>query len=91
VSFTSQWIDAATAKAWGLLVEVVEPEELMDAAKEIAEGITANDGKTVALFKHLLQSGLKLPLGDALRMERATALEFYKGMGDVGANWQSKL
>lgn len=92
-SFSSSWISADKAVAWGLLVDVVEPDALMDAARELAEGIIANDQKTVAHFKHVLQDGLRLPFGEGLTMERQEALAFYGSMDMAGVTggWQSKL
>ena len=36
-SFSSKWITAEEALAWGLLVDVVEPDALMDAARGLAD------------------------------------------------------
>jgi enoyl-CoA hydratase len=41
MSFTGDFIDAATALAWGLVVEVVPHERLLERAREIATGVAS--------------------------------------------------
>jgi enoyl-CoA hydratase len=41
MSFTGDFIDAATALAWGLVAEVVVHEQLLERAREIAAGVAS--------------------------------------------------
>ena len=50
-------IDAATALSYGLVNKVVEPDELLDAAKEMAEKIASRGPAAVALVKSCVNKG----------------------------------
>lgn len=50
-------IDAATALSYGLVNRVVEPDELLGAAKEIAEQIASRGPSAVALVKACVNKG----------------------------------
>ncbi len=50
-------IDAATALSYGLVNRVVEPDELMDAAKEVAGQIAARGPSAIALVKACVNKG----------------------------------
>jgi enoyl-CoA hydratase len=41
MSFTGDFIDAATALSWGLVAEVVVHERLLERAREIAAGVAS--------------------------------------------------
>jgi enoyl-CoA hydratase len=53
MSFTGDFIDAETAYAWGLVVEVVPHEGLMDRAREIASTIAAIPTESVRAVRRL--------------------------------------
>lgn len=57
MALTGRPIDAATALEWGLVSRVVEPEELLDAALEVAREIAANPPQVVRMTKRLLREG----------------------------------
>jgi enoyl-CoA hydratase len=50
-------IDAKTALSYGLVNKVVEPDELMDAAREMAEQIASRGPAAVALVKACVNKG----------------------------------
>jgi enoyl-CoA hydratase len=50
-------IDAETALSWGLVNKVVEPDALMDAAKEMAVRIAKNGPAAVGLVKACVNKG----------------------------------
>ncbi len=50
-------IDAETALAWGLVNRVVEPEALLDTAKEVANQIVSRGPAAVALVKACVNRG----------------------------------
>jgi enoyl-CoA hydratase len=47
MTFTGDFIDAATAYEWGLVVEVVPHESLMDRAREVASTIASIPAENV--------------------------------------------
>jgi 2-(1,2-epoxy-1,2-dihydrophenyl)acetyl-CoA isomerase len=55
--FTAKSIDAATALAWGLVSEVVEPDVLIDRALELACEIAQQPPHALRLTKNLLRQG----------------------------------
>jgi enoyl-CoA hydratase len=50
MSFTGDFIDAQTACDWGLVVEVVPHEGLMDRARQVASSIASLPPETCARF-----------------------------------------
>jgi|AntAceMinimDraft_5_1070358.scaffolds.fasta_scaffold63619_1 enoyl-CoA hydratase len=99
-SLTAAVIDAKQAEAWGLLVAVVlDPATLRAAAVALAQQV-AGPGMhqdVVRRYTQTLRDGFALPLGDALKLERARATKQYQGLGQgtiaaqVGGMLRSKL
>jgi enoyl-CoA hydratase/carnithine racemase len=54
--FTGDMIDAQQALAWGLVSRVVEPDELVASAQELAARIAANPATALRLAKRLMQA-----------------------------------
>jgi enoyl-CoA hydratase len=79
-SLSAMPIDAATAEKWGLVSQVVPPAELMRTARALAETILGNHGQVVQDYKAIINDGLKLPLGEALLLEKERAHARYKAM-----------
>lgn len=73
MAYTGDPVDAATALEWGLVSRVVEPEELMDAARALAARIAANPPHAVRMAKTLLRESERASL-DAL-LEQSAALQ----------------
>ncbi len=71
MTLTGEPIDAAQAEAWGLVSRVVEPGELMAAAKELAHRIAANPPQALRWAKQLLREGQQLELDALLEMAGA--------------------
>ena len=63
-------IDAAAARAIGLVLEVLPPEKLLEHARARARVIASRGPQAVALAKRLVQHGADLPLPQALDFER---------------------
>lgn len=70
---TGEAVDAATAERWGLINDIVEPAQLMDAALDLARRIAANAPLAVQATKELALRGLDLDLPAGLRLEQITA------------------
>lgn len=57
MAFTGEPVNAQTALAWGMVSRVVPPEELMNAATELAKRIAANPPSALRMTKRLLKEG----------------------------------
>lgn len=57
MAFTGDAVDAATALEWGLVSRVVEPEQLLPAAHELARRVAANPPQALRMTKKLLREG----------------------------------
>lgn len=69
--YSGEMIDAETALKIGLVNAVVPPEQLLTAARTLAEKIAANGPIAVRLAKEALQAGLEMPLAQGCRHEVA--------------------
>ena len=67
--FTARRIDAQTALDIGLVNRVVEPAELMPAARELAQEIAKNGPIGVSQAKFAINYGMEASLGVALPLE----------------------
>lgn len=75
--FTAGMIKADEALTWGLVNHVVEPEELVAKATEIAEKILANSGTAISSAIRAINAGFK----DGVNGFEAEILEFGKCFG----------
>jgi enoyl-CoA hydratase/carnithine racemase len=71
MTLTGDTIDAAKAIEYGLVSEVVPPEELMPRALAVAGAIAANPGHATRMAKRLLREGQNLALGPLLELSAA--------------------
>lgn len=69
LSLTGNFLDAATAAAWGLVNRVVEPDELLPSALRLAGDMAQLPPDMVGSLKRLIDDGYGLPFGEALRLE----------------------
>jgi enoyl-CoA hydratase len=69
MSYTGNFVDAATAREWGLVLEVVPPEELMPYCHRLAAEIASCDRATLADVRRAIQGGLGGTLTDGLALE----------------------
>ncbi len=69
LSFTGNFLDAATAERWGLLNRVVPAGELLPAARRLAADMASIDPAFLAAYKALIDDGFALPFGEALALE----------------------
>lgn len=63
--FTGEFVDAATAMDWGLLNRVAPPEQLMAAARELANALKAKPREVLALGKALFYRQLEERMAEA--------------------------
>lgn len=71
MSFTGDFIDAGTALAWGLVVEVVPHERLLDRAREIAAGVASIPRDNVREVRRMYDAMGALAGEEAWRAESA--------------------
>ncbi|MGH3136785.1 MAG: enoyl-CoA hydratase-related protein [Gaiellaceae bacterium] len=69
LNMTGDFIDAATAYDWGLVEKVVSPEELLEAALDIARTIAARSPVSIGVLRELARTTRDLPLEEGLRRE----------------------
>ncbi|MBF8184656.1 enoyl-CoA hydratase/isomerase family protein [Nonomuraea sp. K274] len=67
---TGDPVDAARAAAWGLVTDVLPPEELMKAARELAGKIAARPPIAAQTAKANLRAAYSMPLEQAIQYER---------------------
>lgn len=67
--FSGQMIGAAEALAWGLVERVVPPEQLLAAARELAEKMAGNSPVAIAQAKQAIDRGLAVPLAEGCEIE----------------------
>ncbi|MEH6543404.1 MAG: crotonase/enoyl-CoA hydratase family protein [Porticoccaceae bacterium] len=68
MSYTCDMIDAQKADKWGMVSDVVAPEDLMDTAIAMAERIAAHPPLGVRYAKKLITASQDMPLNAALEM-----------------------
>lgn len=71
LSLTGRMIDAATALQWGLVSQVVPPEELLAAANALANEIAANPPQVTRMTKKLMREGMHQSLASLLELSAA--------------------
>jgi enoyl-CoA hydratase len=80
VSFTGNFVDAATAERWGLVNRVVEPEQLMPTCLQLARDMQSCDRRTLLRYKRMIDSGYGMTFAEGLRMERRESDEHMAGV-----------
>jgi enoyl-CoA hydratase len=69
LAFTGNFLDAATAHAWGLVNHVVEPGALLPLAAKLASDMAGIDPDFLGLYKRLIDDGYAASFGEGLAME----------------------
>jgi enoyl-CoA hydratase/carnithine racemase len=69
IALTGEPIDAAEAYRIGLVNEVVEPDELLQATNRLAATIMKGAPVSARFIKEAINKGLELPLDEGLRLE----------------------
>jgi len=69
MSYTGNFVDAATAKSWGLVLEVLPPADLMPFCLKLAAEIASCDRATLADVRTLIAGGLDTTLVEGLALE----------------------
>ncbi len=69
MSLTGDFIDADTARAWGLANEVVADAELLPRARQLAARIAETDRSTMTAIRRLIARSRESPLAGGLAQE----------------------
>lgn len=70
LSLTGNFLDAATADAWGLVNRVVAPESLLDVARSLARDIVSTEPVTRREILRIMDEGWSATLAEGLAVER---------------------
>lgn len=73
MSFTGNYIDAMTAKEWGLVLEVVSYEDLVPHCLRLAKEILSCDAKTLGAMRTAMHVGLTQSIQQGLNIEAKLA------------------
>ncbi|WP_313021879.1 crotonase/enoyl-CoA hydratase family protein [Mobilicoccus sp.] len=71
MALTGDRVDAATALEWGLVSRVVEPDDLLPAAHDLARRIAVNPPRAVRMTKRLLRESGHSSLSTLLELSAA--------------------
>lgn len=92
LSFTGNFLDAATAERWGLVNRTVAAADLMATARAIAADMASIEPAFLKRYKALINDGFALPFGEGLMLEaerssaaneRVSAANVAAARGDV--------
>ena len=78
MSFTGDAVKADEALSIGLVSRLVAPEQLMDAARELAARVARNPGTTLRMTKRLLREGQHQKLDSLLELSAALQVIAHK-------------
>lgn len=87
LSFSGNFLDAQTACEWGLVNRVVEAQQLLPVAKQLARDMASVDPAMLRNYKALINDGFGLPFGEAMALEaeRSTRLNSQVSADEVEA------
>ena len=84
LSFTGNYLDAPTAKAWGLVLDVVEPEELIPYCRRLAQDMLGCDRRTLTDIRAAMRLGLDRTVHEGLVLEADLAKASVKRFDAAG-------
>jgi enoyl-CoA hydratase len=71
LAFTGNFLDAATAQAWGLVNHVVAADDLLPLARRLAGDMASIDPAFLAAYKRLIDDGFAVSFGEGMAIEAA--------------------
>lgn len=80
LAFSGNFLDAQRALAWGLVNRVVPQQELLPVALQLAADIATALPDTLRAYKRLIDEGMALACGDALRLEKERSAQWALGL-----------
>jgi enoyl-CoA hydratase/carnithine racemase len=100
LSLTGNFLDAATAEAWGLVNRVVTPDELLPTCRALARDMLSVPDSALRSYKRIIDAGFALAFGESLAAERSlsgaanravTAEAVERARGDVRARGRTQV
>lgn len=87
LSFSGNFLDARTACEWGLVNRVVDQDQLLPVAKQLARDMASVDPVMIRNYKALINDGFAMSFGDAMKLEaeRSTGLNAQVSADEVEA------
>jgi enoyl-CoA hydratase len=67
--YTGEYVTSEVAERWGLVNRLVDADDVLPTAMELAEKIAANAPVSVRRMKETAVKGLEIPLWQALRLD----------------------
>lgn len=80
LSFTGNYLSAETAERWGLVNEVLEPEELLPYCQKLAKDITSVNQDTLKEVHRLIDYGWENSLAEGVDEERQASRGKNRGL-----------
>lgn len=74
--FTGNYLDAATAKEWGLLLDVVAAADLLSYCRKLASDMLSADQPTLRKYRELIQIGQRTTVREGLEEEARVGTEW---------------
>jgi len=81
LSFTGNWLAAEQAAAWGLVNHVLAPDDLLPAARRLADDMLGTLPEMLLRYKAVINDGYAQAFGDALVLEKTRARAFNSQVG----------
>lgn len=69
IGLTGNYVDAQMAKDWGLVLDVVPPDELMPYCRKLAQDILSADQGTMRDYRSLMREGVHRTVAEGLAAE----------------------
>lgn len=80
LSLTGNYLDAATANAWGLVNRVVAPSELLPVCRKLADDMLSVPNAGLRAYKRIIDQGFALSFGEGMSLERELSREANRGV-----------
>ena len=91
ISLTGNYLDAATANAWGLVNRVVAPAELLPACRKLADDMLSVPNAALRSYKRIIDLGFALSFGEGMRLERELSGAANRGVAPQAVEDARKL
>jgi len=91
LSLTGNYLDAATANAWGLVNSVVPSSELLPVCRKLAQDMLSVPDASLRSYKRIIDLGFALSFGEGMRLERELSSVANRGVAPQAVEAARKL